>query len=335
MAADKRSRKGDDGLSRRRSPPGAAVRPGAAAGPGSRAAVPESASPQASFDPRTVYVLDRAALRRIDHLCVEQFGLPTLTLMENAGREAALEAMTAVAGASAGGVIVVCGRGNNGGDGLAAARHLTNFGAAVAVLLAQPPEGFSGDAAVNLGVVRRMGLRMAVAPAQGADGSLERLERDLPGGRAGVVVDALFGTGVDRPIEGAPAELIGEINRARRRGSVVVSVDLPSGMDCDTGRGWAAGVAGGMVEADVIVTLVGVKLGLALPAAQAGRSASRADEAIVVADIGVPGELIGRFGRPLGDLARGLGRRPLSAARNRGANHRGGRPDESPGEPGP
>jgi NAD(P)H-hydrate epimerase len=161
---------------------------------------------------------------------------------------------------------VACGPGNNGGDGLVLARHLHAWCLPVAVWMLAPAERLGGDAAANLARARAFGVRFesALAPADG----------DL-------VVDALFGTGLARALEGEAAAAVARIGAARPRCSVL-SVDLPSGLDGDTGQSLGACVA-----ADATVTLGLPKLGLAL---EPGRSLAGR---IVVARIGIADEAPG------------------------------------------
>ncbi len=205
--------------------------------------------------------------------------------MENAGRHVGEVALTLLEGVSGARVVVVAGPGNNGGDGLVAARHLANAGVRVGVALSGAE--FSGDAATNLGVVRAMG----VAIAEGAAG-LDSVAEDLGG--VDLVIDALFGTGLTRAVEGEAAALVEGIGALRSAGACVLSVDLPSGLDADSGK-----VLGVAVHADVTVTLVGVKPGFGALDAQAYLGE------VVVADIGAPAECVRAHGRPPPPLAPG------------------------------
>lgn len=195
-----------------------------------------------------VWPLVRAAtMRELDRHTIEDLGIPGALLMECAGRVVA-EAVREVAAPGAP-VTVLCGGGNNGGDGFVAARHLHLLGVPVRVACLSDPQRLRGDAADNWRRARAVGV--PVAP--------ERWRLD-PGS---VVVDALLGTGLDRDVEGTAASWIRRLNQARP-GCRVVAVDLPSGLHADTGA-----VLGVAVEADVTVTLGLPKLGLAL---EPGRS---------------------------------------------------------------
>jgi NAD(P)H-hydrate epimerase len=191
-------------------------------------------------------------MRALDRHTIEDVGIPGEVLMESAGR-AVVEAALALR--DAGPVTVVCGGGNNGGDGLVAARHLHQLGVPVRVLLAGDASKLGADPAAQLARARAVGIEIPDAAARAADAPLA----------SGVVIDALFGTGLTRDVEGEPARWIERIDAARDAGGVrVLAVDLPSGLCADTGQ-----VRGRAVRADVTVTLGLPKLGLAL---EPGRS---------------------------------------------------------------
>jgi NAD(P)H-hydrate epimerase len=193
--------------------------------------------------------------------------------MENAGRGAA-RLLHALAGGGRR-VAVVCGRGNNGGDGFVVARHLENLGHAVRVLLACDPRAFHGDAAVNHAVVARSGLPMTALedePAGAWEGALSD---------ADWIVDALLGTGASGAPRGAVATAIAAVNAAAARGARVLALDLPSGLDCDSGA-----TPGECVRATHTATFVAPKAGFAAPGAAACTGA------VHVIDIGVPRRLL-------------------------------------------
>jgi NAD(P)H-hydrate epimerase len=200
-----------------------------------------------------------AGMRALDRHTIETLGVPGELLMESAGRAVA-EAVLALRPAR-GAVLVACGPGNNGGDGLVAARHLHALGVPVQAVLVAPGAELSSDAAANLARARSAGVPLGGPRFAAPEG--------------GVVVDAIFGTGLAREVTGPAAAAIRRIRDARGAARVV-AVDLPSGLDADTGQ--PLGVA---VQADVTVTLGLPKLGLAL---EPGRSLAGR---IVVARIGI------------------------------------------------
>jgi hydroxyethylthiazole kinase-like uncharacterized protein yjeF len=247
-----------------------------------------SAAP-VKFRPPKLYLLNRAALRRIDHLSAAAYGLPTMLLMENAAVQLAGEALAMLAGLRNRTTLIVCGPGNNGGDGLALARHLSNAAVPVGIVLATGPGAFSGDAAVHLRVARKLGLPIVRADGRRPGLTLERLARRVGTGPVpGLVVDAVFGTGLSRPVAGPIARLIQAMNCFGERGATVLAVDIPSGLDCDTGE-----VLGVAVRADVTVSFIGLKPGFLRPAV-----APYVGE-VVVADIGSPAVLTRQLGTPV------------------------------------
>jgi ADP-dependent NAD(P)H-hydrate dehydratase / NAD(P)H-hydrate epimerase len=176
-------------------------------------------------------VLSREQSRQFDGVAAERLGIPTLLLMENAGRGAADAILSEFAPRS---VVVVAGTGNNGGDGFVVARHLRLARVSVLVFVVGDVGRMTGDAAVMAGAwVGMGGAREVIARPE----ELSRLVDAL--GRADLVVDALFGTGLSRPIEGLVASAITAINASSRP---VVALDVPSGLDTDTARIWGCAV---------------------------------------------------------------------------------------------
>jgi NAD(P)H-hydrate epimerase len=218
----------------------------------------------------TIRPLARDEVRSLDHLAASRLGLPTLVLMENAGRGAA-EVLARREGPG-GRVVVLCGPGNNGGDGGVLARHLDAWGFSVHVAwCAAHPERLPGDAAIQLDVLRRAGLPQDVWAAPPDDLA------DLLAG-ADWIVDALLGTGLTRPVAGPLLEVIHAINQS---GKPVMALDLPSGLDADTGR-----PLGAAVVATLTATFVAPKLGFSQP------GASDFTGAVHVIDIGLPRSLL-------------------------------------------
>ncbi|MFM8435137.1 MAG: NAD(P)H-hydrate epimerase [Planctomycetia bacterium] len=213
--------------------------------------------------------LTRAEVREVDRRAIEEFGLPGIVLMENAGRNAALLLHERAPAAR---VAIVCGKGNNAGDGFVIARHLVNLGHDVRLLLACDPAEYHGDAAINWHVVETMAMgadRLANAPQ-------EAWERALAG--ADWIVDALLGTGATGAPRGAIATAIKAVNAVAARDHVAVfAVDLPSGLDCDTGA-----APGPCIRATLTGTFVAPKVGFDRSGAAAWLGEVR------VLDIGAP-----------------------------------------------
>lgn len=229
--------------------------------------------------------LSRAELSLLDALATEEYALPMAVLMENAGRGAAEEILRRMrdAGELAGRVVVLAGSGNNGGDACVVARHLSNAGLAVDVFFvgdsAASGKNPRSDAAIMRHVVERMGI--AVDTASGAAG-LARLKASLAG--ASLIVDGLLGTGFRGEIRPEIARWIEAANEsARGCGTMVVALDLPSGLDADSGL-----PASPTIVADVTVTFAAWKIGFDAPEARPYLGQ------VVVAPIGVPAALLQR-----------------------------------------
>src|SRR5262245_10038656 len=149
--------------------------------------------------------LSREEVRELDRRAIEEFGVPGVVLMENAGRGAA-ELLLSLG--ARGPVVICCGKGNNGGDGFVSARHLDIHQVAVRVLLFAKPEELTGDAAVNYRIAARAGLPIEVCAGTGVN--LAAVRTELAG--AEWVVDALFGTGLSGPVRAPIDEVIAAIN---------------------------------------------------------------------------------------------------------------------------
>jgi len=242
--------------------------------------------------------LARAEVRDVDRRAIEEFGLPGVVLMENAGRNAA-HLLHAVAGGPAT-VAIACGRGNNGGDGFVIARHLDLLGHRVRILLACDPAGYAGDAAINHAVAVRSGLEilpLAEADAAGWEAALagpvepaSAAAKAHGASAAGAdsacvtvwIVDALLGTGAAGAPRGPVAVAIDAINARRDTAAArTFAVDIPSGMDCDTGA-----APGSCIRADLTGTFVARKVGFDAP------GADRLTGPVHVLDIGVPRALL-------------------------------------------
>jgi NAD(P)H-hydrate epimerase len=220
------------------------------------------------------WTLSREQVRSIDRRAIEDYGMPGVALMENAGRGAAeLLVRLGIHGR----VVICCGKGNNGGDGYVIARHLDYAGVDVRVLLFFRPEELTGDAAINYHIIARSKLPIGVQDPSNFE---ENAVRTALAG-ADWVVDALFGTGLSGPIR-APLDRIVELINAS--GAKVVAVDIPSGLDCDTGR-----PLGPTVRAHHTATFVAVKKGFV------EESAKEWLGQVHVVDIGVPRALLEHY----------------------------------------
>jgi NAD(P)H-hydrate epimerase len=218
----------------------------------------------------TPLILSRDEVRAFDAWAIQTLGLPGVVLMENAGRSCAEVIRQKRAGVARSKACIFCGTGNNGGDGYVIARHLLHEGLEVTVVLCGDPDKVGGDARINLDVLRRLG--QPIESLNPADPSMEDRVRDLVSG-AERIVDAIFGTGLKGQVAPPYARLIEAING---RDIPILAVDIPSGLDCDTGR-----PLGAAIRADTTVTFVALKKGFLSPEARSFTGE------VIVASIGV------------------------------------------------
>ena len=241
-------------------------------------------------------VLNSAQMREADRRTIEEIGIPSLVLMENAGRQvvAAMETMHGdLVGHQVG---VLCGRGNNGGDGFVVARTLLQRGVDTSVFLLGRVADVRGDARVNLEILGRLGLTVVeVADSQAWELHVSELSDCT------LIVDAIFGTGLNAPVSGLIQSVIADVNAS---GIPVVSIDLPSGLSADSSE-----PIGDSIEAGLTVTLAAPKLPLVLPPPE-----TRAGD-IVIADIGIPSGLLDLLDGPRVELLTRQGLRELISPR--------------------
>jgi NAD(P)H-hydrate epimerase len=217
-------------------------------------------------------VLTTEQVRALDKRAIEEYGMPGVILMENAGRGAAEIALTMLPRKTPR-VLILCGRGNNGGDGFVIGRHLHNHGVGVEFRLATSADKIdpASDAGVNLGIVQKMGLplREIIDASQ-----VQPIEK----GRYDLLIDALLGTGLSGEVREPTRSLIGAINNS---GIPVLAVDTPSGLNTDTGE-----ILGVAVRATCTVTFAAAKRGFFQG------NARDYVGALHVVDIGIPLELL-------------------------------------------
>jgi NAD(P)H-hydrate epimerase len=199
-------------------------------------------------------LLSRDQARALDQRAIDTLGVPGVVLMENAGRDMARLLLNL---GIHGPVVICCGRGNNGGDGFVIARHLDNAGVNVRVLLFADPASLTGDAAINHQILVRSGIPIDAYPGPEIDEARLRIELSL----ADWIVDALFGTGLQGAVRSPFDRVIQIINQSQAR---VFAVDIPSGLDADTGQ-----PLGTAVRAQHTATVAGVKKGFVEPVARA------------------------------------------------------------------
>ena len=216
-------------------------------------------------------VMTRAQVRAFDSWAINELGVPGVVLMENAGRgcaELIKDKLACVAGAR---VCIFCGTGNNGGDGYVIARDLLNSRFKVVVVICGNRSKIKGDAKTNLDILEHLGQPIE---------HLDLEDDDIPGrvktfaAGADMLVDGLFGTGLTGQLSDEYKQLIASINS---QNCPVLAVDIPSGLDCDTGN--PLGVA---VRATYTVTFAAVKTGFTL-----AEDVTRYTGEIFIASIGV------------------------------------------------
>jgi hydroxyethylthiazole kinase-like uncharacterized protein yjeF len=195
-------------------------------------------------------IMTRDEVRAFDGWAINTLGIPGVVLMENAGRSCAeliAEKLRAVAHPK---VCIFCGTGNNGGDGYVIARHLLNRGFTVTVVICGDPAKIKGDAKINLDILKRMG--QPVEQLKPAEDNVAQQIADCTTG-ADLLVDGLLGTGLRGQVSEEYKRVIESMNACS---SPIFAVDIPSGLDCDSGR-----PLGTAIQAAWTVTFVAVKKG--------------------------------------------------------------------------
>jgi len=222
--------------------------------------------------------LTRKQLQELDRKTTEEYGhsgrlnggIPAIVLMENAGRAVADEAFRMVKHIKRPLIYIICGQGNNGGDGFVAARHLFNNRIKVNIIYTgEVNKGINekGEAGINL----RAALKMKIPIKEFSKNKVNIKQANL-------IIDAIFGIGLTRPVQGEIKELIELINKS---GKPVIAVDVPSGLDCDTGS--PLGIA---VKATETVTFGAPKIGFKK------KEAKKYMGKLIIADIGIPDSLL-------------------------------------------
>ena len=242
-------------------------------------------------------ILTSREMKEVDRRTIGDFGVPGPVLMENAALQVMRTLRERFPRLQDENIVIVAGKGNNGGDGLAVARHLFNAGAGPKVLLAASKDEVRGDAALNLGIALKLGVPVTEVrtPEEWKRARMEIVH-------ATVIVDALFGTGLLKPLAGVHALAVEEINRA---GAFKIAVDIPSGLSSDTFE-----IIGPCVRADVTVCLAAPKIAHIFPPAEecVGK--------LIVAGIGVPPVLLDDPGHKL-ELVEGATVRPFFRKRKK------------------
>jgi len=219
--------------------------------------------------------LTREEMRELDRKAIEEYKIPGIILMENAGRNVAEEVLIMLDNPQHTKAAILCGKGNNGGDGFVIARHLHNHGVATDVLLVARVSDIlkDGDAGTNLQILLNMKILVKeILDVPGVNNILKELTYYH------FVIDALFGTGLSGEVREPFKTLINGVNKLNKP---IVSVDIPSGLDCDSGE-----ILGSAIKATTTVTFAAAKKGFYL-----GEGPHHTGK-IVVSDISIPRELI-------------------------------------------
>jgi len=241
-------------------------------------------------------VLNAAQMREADRRTIEDIGISSLVLMENAGRQAVAAIEAVYSDLLERQVAVLCGRGSNGGDGFVVARTLIQRGVDVSVFLMGRVADVRGDARINLEILGHLGLTVVeVADSQAWELHFSELSDCT------LIVDAIFGTGLNAPVTGFIESVVTDVNAS---GIPVVAIDLPSGLSADSPE-----PIGPSIEASLTITLAAPKLPLVLPPAE-----TRAGD-IVIADIGIPGDVLESVDGPRVYLATRAAMRDLISPR--------------------
>lgn len=218
-------------------------------------------------------VLTSTQMKAIDRQAIEDLGIIGPILMENAGLQIFYEIKTRFPNLQEKRIIIVAGKGNNGGDGLVIARHIFNQGCRPQVFLLAHKEEVKGDAALNLGIDQKIGIQILEITSLG---EWEKFKNELF--QADIVVDAIFGTGLTKPAAGLQAIVIEDINKTK---AFKVAVDIPSGLSSDTFQ-----IIGPCVKAQLTITLAAPKTAHIFPPAEeyVGQ--------LIIADISLPSFLL-------------------------------------------
>ena len=228
-------------------------------------------------------ILNAAQMREADRFTIEEIGIPSLVLMENAGRQVVSAIEAAYESRLNGRVAVLCGRGNNGGDGFVVARTLLQRGVDAAVFVIGSVADVRGDARTNLDILGRLGVTVVeIADEQSWELHFSEISQCT------LIVDAIFGTGLTSPLSGMLETVVADVNASD---IPIVAIDLPSGVSADTPH-----LIGDCIDASMTVTLAAPKLPLVVPPGEAFAGD------VVIADIAIPYEVIDALEGPRLDL---------------------------------
>ena len=209
-------------------------------------------------------------IQKLDLLAIEKIGIPSLVLMENAGRQVAEEVIKKLKGKRLPFVCIACGLGNNAGDGFVAARYLVNAGVKTVVYLVGMKQKLKNDALINYHAAKNLGV-----PVLSVNMPDQAFVRDLK--KADIIIDAIFGIGLNRPIDEPFKSITDTINGFKK---YVLAIDVPSGFDATTGK-----ALGACIKAKQTFTFTCIKTGFLKPSARSFTGK------VQVFDIGIPRQL--------------------------------------------
>ncbi len=221
-------------------------------------------------------VMTRQQVRNFDAWAINQMKIPGVVLMENAAKNCVQVILEQFSTEVKEGVCIFCGAGNNGGDGFVIARQLFNQGIVVQIILCGDPRKIKGDAKINFDICQNMKLPIAAVDVE-SDTLCKDIEEGV--GQSGLLVDAILGTGLQGQLKEPFALLISSINS---HNLPIVAVDIPSGLDCDTGQPLPVSI-----EAAATITFVALKKGFV-----ANPESHQATGQVFVADIGIAPDIL-------------------------------------------
>lgn len=221
-------------------------------------------------------ILSAEEMQRLDRFAIEEIGIPSAALMENAGCAAAQVVLSMLKGKKNSRVSVFCGMGNNAGDGFVVARHLMNANVSVSVFLIGSPRQLKNDAAINYNILKKCHCRIHISHAVDKEVMKTVFSSDI-------LIDAIFGTGINREVGSPFRDFIECLNQSGKR---IVSLDIPSGLNGTTGK-----IYGTCIRATKTVTFGYAKKGFYQ------KDGPSLTGEVVVKDIGIPRNAIARFSK--------------------------------------
>lgn len=193
-------------------------------------------------------VVTAKIMRAIDRRAINDLGIPSITMMENAGVAVIQELQKRFPDLSHKKIFIFCGTGNNGGDGFVIARHLFNLGSEVIVLLAGKLSELQGDTKINANSAQKIGTQIDELNIDNLNNHDHKIRH------CNIIIDALFGTGLNRPVSGFMEKVIGKINQFEKFKKFIISVDINSGVDSNSGQ-----LTGPHVKSDLTLALAYLK----------------------------------------------------------------------------